>query len=361
MRYLLAIVALGVLVAFHELGHLLAARAFRIRVLRFSLGFGPPIFTLQRGETSYALGWLPLGGYVRILGMTPNEEGANPKDRRSFAQQAPWKRAGVLAAGSVLNYVLAILLLTALYFSGTHVPVPMTIGTVDPGSEAARAQLRAGDRILDVDGAALRTWSDFVDIVNDSPGLPVSLGLSREGQTARITLVPRADEGGVGHVGVTQQYVYREFGPLEAVIQAFTHANTLVVEGVRMLSRLARGRRGVELSTPVGIVRQASEAASAGLDTFVRMLAAISVALAVFNLLPVPALDGGRILFAAFEGLFRRRISPELEAMLHSVGFLALMALLVFVAFRDVRQWWARPAHAEAGPASDAGAPDASR
>jgi regulator of sigma E protease len=361
VRYLLAIVALGVLVALHELGHLIAARFFGVGVVRYSIGFGPPIFTLRRGGTAYTLGWVPFGGFVQIQGTNPHEEGLDPKDPRSFANQRPWKRILVLAAGSVLNYVLAIVLLAGLYLSGTHVPVPMTIGTIDPGSEAARAQLRAGDRVLAVEGVELKNWSDLVDVVNDNADQSLAFDIWREGAKQRIAVRPQSDQGGVGHIGVTQQYTYREFGPLEAVGQAFAHANTLFVEGVRMISRLARGRRGVELSTPVGIVLQASEAASAGLGTFVRMLAAISVALAVFNLLPIPALDGGRVVFAAIEGLTRRRVSPELETVLHSVGFIALLALLVLVAVRDVRKWLGPHSAPPAAPTKVPSPPTAGR
>jgi regulator of sigma E protease len=359
VRYLLAIVALGVLVALHELGHLFAARLFGVGVTRYSIGFGPPVFTWHRRGTAYTLGWIPLGGFVQIQGTNPHEDGVDPNDPRSFLNQRPWKRVVVLASGSVLNYVLAIALLAGLYLSGTHVPVPMTIGTIDPGSEAARVQLRPGDRVIAVDGAELKNWSDLVDVINDSPDQSLTLEIWRDGARQKLALTPQHDDSGAGHIGVTEQYVFREFGPLEALAQAFAHANTLFFEGIRMLTRLARGRRGVELSTPVGIVLQASEAASAGLGIFLRMLAAISIALAVFNLLPIPALDGGRIVFAGIEGLTGRRISPELETVLHSVGFIALVALLVLVAFRDVRKWLAP--HPPAAPIPMAAPADAGR
>jgi regulator of sigma E protease len=337
VAYLLGIVALGVLVALHEMGHLLAARAFRIRVLRYSIGFGPPIFTWKRGETAYTLGAVPLGGFVRILGMSAQEEGVNPRDPRTFVAQRPWKRILVLAAGSVLNYLLALVLLWGLYLTGTHVAEPLTIGQVDPGSEAARVQLRPGDRVVFIDGAPARTWSDLVERVNDAPGEPLRIAILRGADTREMTVVPRADEDGVGHIGVAQQYVYRELGPVAAGVQAVQHANLLVSDGVRLLARLVRGRRGASLSTPIGIVKQASDAAASGADAFLRMLASISVALAIFNLLPVPALDGGRILFSAFEALTGKSVSSELETVIHAVGFIALLVLLAFVAFRDVR------------------------
>jgi regulator of sigma E protease len=354
VRYAFAIVALGVLVALHELGHLLAARAFHIRILRYSLGFGPPILTFKRGETAYTLGALPLGGYVQIHGMSPHEEGVTDGDPRLFLSQRPWKRILVLVSGSVLNYVLALGLLCALYLGGTHVPVPMTVGAVDPGSEAARGQLRPGDRIAAINGVPLERWTDLVDVVSDHPGQWLSFSIARAGELRDIPLQPRADEDGAGRIGVAQQYVYREQPFGEALWSAFQHTNGLLTDGLHALVRLARGRKGVELSTPVGIVKQASDAAQAGADAFIRILAAISVALAVFNLLPLPSLDGGRVLFAAAEGISRRRVSPELENVLHAVGFLVILAALALYAARDIRRLL--PAsHAELAPASSDG------
>ncbi|HSP80940.1 MAG TPA: site-2 protease family protein, partial [Myxococcaceae bacterium] len=159
MHYLPLLLALGLLVALHELGHLVAARLLGLRVHRYTLGFGPPVLTFRVRETEYALGAVPLGGSVHIQGMNPHEPGQ--EEPTSFASRSPWKRMGVLLAGPLANLLFALGILFALYTTGTHVVVPLTVGTIVPGSEAARAQLLPGDRIVSAEGQPLESWSEF--------------------------------------------------------------------------------------------------------------------------------------------------------------------------------------------------------
>lgn len=337
MQYLYAILALGLLIAFHELGHLLAARLFGIRVDRFSIGFGPAIVSWRRGGIDYAIGALPLGGYVKIHGMNPFEEGLSPEDRTSFAARPVWQRLLVILAGPLANYLLAVAVLFALYLSGTHVVVPMRVGTVAPASEAARAQLRPGDRIVAVDGEPVSRWSDLAARINDAPGRPLVLRIDREGVESEVRLTPR-DENGVGRIGIGQQYVHRRLPFAEALGSAFVHTTVFFEENARALWRVVTARRGGDVSGPVGIVKAASDAASSGADAFLRVIVAISVALAFFNLLPIPALDGGRLLFLGIEAVTRRPVNPKVEATLHGLGFFALIALIVFAIGGDVRK-----------------------
>ncbi len=354
MRYVQAILALGLLVVFHELGHLLAARLFGVRVLRFSLGFGPPLFRFLRKGTEWTVGAIPLGAFVRLHGMHPHQERLSPTDPTAFVSRRPWQRLLITLSGSVLNYLLALVVLVALYVSGTHVPVPMTIGAVEPGSPAARAQLRPGDVVRSVDGVPLERWSALVERVNDGAGRDLVLSIEREGRVMDVTVQPRADEHGVGRIGIQQQYVHRRHGVLEAVTLAFQHANRLVEDGVRLLWRLLRGARAIEPSSPIGLVRQASHAASSGFDAFLRVMVGISVVLAVFHLLPVPALDGGRALFIAFEMATGRRVNARLETALHALGFVALLAVVLAVASHELRRAFV-PAEAPAAAPPDAG------
>ena len=155
MHYLPLLLALGLLVALHELGHLVAARLLGIRVSRYTLGFGPAVFTFRLRGMDCVLGAIPLGGSARIQGMNPHEPGVDPADPASFSAQTPWKRMLVLLAGPLANWLFALGILFALYTSGTHVVVPLTVGTIVPGSEAARAQLLPGDHLVSVDGVPL--------------------------------------------------------------------------------------------------------------------------------------------------------------------------------------------------------------
>lgn len=334
MRYLASIAALGLLVAFHELGHFLLARAFKIRVDKFAIGFGPALLSFRARGVDWVIGAIPLGGYVKIRGMNPHEDGVEEAD--SFAKAKAYKRALILAGGSLANYLLAIIVMFFLLLLGTHVVVPNTVGIVQAGSEAARAQLKTGDQIVAINGEKVTEWMQIVEKVNDSPNVALTFTVSREGAMQDIVLRPRPDASGTGRIGVAQQYVFREHGPGHAAALAFTEVNTRAAEGFRLLWRLVRFKSGVQLGSPVMIVKQAADAASFGVDAFFRIVVAISVALAIFNLLPVPALDGGRLLFVAIEAATGRPVNPKLETLLHTLGFLALITLLIFVAMRDV-------------------------
>jgi regulator of sigma E protease len=334
MHYLPLLLALGLLVALHELGHLVAARLMGVRVHRYTLGFGPAVLSFKVGQTEYVLGAVPLGASVRIHGMNPHE----PADGTGYAALSPGGRMGVLLAGPLANLLFALAVLVALYTTGTHVVVPLTVGTIVPGSEAARAQLLPGDRIVSADGVPLENWTAFVEVVGRSAGRELRLGVERQGEPREVTVRPRPDARGTGRIGVSQQYVYRTHAPGQALPQALAHLGNLVTEGTRMLGRALEGPQGLSPTNPMGMVKQSSNAASHGLGAFLRVLVGLSVALAFFHLLPLPSLDGGRLLFLAVEKVSRRRVPPRVETLVHAVGFLALLAAVLGVAAAEVRQ-----------------------
>ena len=361
MHYLPLLFALGLLVALHELGHLVAARLLGVRVDRYTFGFGPAVFTWKFRGTEYVLGAVPLGGSTRIHGMNPHEPGVDPADPTGFPAQRPAKRLLVLLAGPLANWFFALGILLALYTSGTHVVVPLTVGTINPGSEAARAQLLPGDRIVSVDGQPLESWSGFVELIAQNSGRELKLGVERQGEPREVKVRPRPDERGAGRIGVSQQYVYRAHGPGQALLQAVAHTGNLVIEGTRMLGGLLQGRRSMADANPVGLVKQSSGAAGSGLGSFLRVLVSLSLALALFHLLPLPSLDGGRMLFVLVEAVSRRRVPPRVETVVHAVGFLVLLGVVLTVALADLRQHLRRThtaavAPPAAGPASPAAA-----
>ncbi|MFL5343545.1 MAG: M50 family metallopeptidase [Hyalangium sp.] len=339
MYVLLALLALGLLLAVHELGHLVAARLLGVTVSRFSLGFGPPLLSFRLFGTEYVVAAIPLGASATLHGMNPHAPGLDPADPRSYSAQRPWKRLVITLAGSLANYLVALGVLVALYTSGTHVVVPLTVGTVTPGSEAAFAQMLPGDRILSVDGQPVKTWSDFVEFIAQSPGRERSLVVSRHGEPRVVKVRPRADEHGVGRIGVSQQYVYKEHKPGEALIQSLLHTQRVAGEALSIIRGFVVGRDpAADSPISVALVRQSSGAASSGLDSFMRVLVAISVVLALLHLVPVPGLDGGQLVFLALELARKRPVSPHVQTLANTVGFLAIVATMVAVAIADIRR-----------------------
>ncbi|HVG61061.1 MAG TPA: M50 family metallopeptidase, partial [Hyalangium sp.] len=355
MYALLALLALGLLLTVHELGHLLAARLLGVSVPRFSVGFGPPLLSFHLFGTEYVIAAIPIGASVTLHGMNPHTPGLDPADTRSYSAQRPWRRVVITLAGSLANYLFALGVLFMLYTSGTHVVVPLTVGTVTPGSEAARAQLLPGDRILSVDGQPVKSWSDFVEIIGRSPGQERTLVVVRHEDSRVAQVRPRADERGVGRIGVSQQYVYREHPLGEALTQSLLHTQRVAVEALSLVWSLVTGPApSAEPPSSVAVVRQSSGAASTGWDAFLRVLGALSVALALLHLVPVPGLDGGRLLFLAIEAARGRPVPPKVETLANTLGFLAIAAAILAVAATEVRR--ALPS-SETAPAPSPGAP----
>jgi regulator of sigma E protease len=339
MYALLALLALGLLLAVHELGHLVAARLFGLKVPRFSLGFGPPLLSFRLLGTEYVIAAIPIGASATIHGANPHTPGLDPADVTSYQAQRPWKKLVITLAGSLANYLFALLTLFALYSTGTHVVVPLTVGTVTPGSEAARAQMLPGDRILSVDGQPVKSWSDFVERIGQSAGSERTLIVVRHEESRVVQVRPRADERGVGRIGVSQQYVYREHGPGEALTRSVVHTQRVASEALGLVWGFVTGPDPTaEPPSTVAVVRQSSGAASTGLDSFLRVLVAISVALALLHLVPVPGLDGGRLLFLAIEAARGRPVAPGVETAANTVGFLTITAAIVAVAVAEVRR-----------------------
>jgi regulator of sigma E protease len=332
MRSLATLFALGVLVALHELGHLVAARLLGIDVEQVLLGMGPPLFSWRWGRTRWAVGPVPLGASVRLSGANPHQGGPPPP--RGFLSQPPWRRALVLAAGPIANYLVALALLVGLYSFGTHVPVNLTVGSVEPGSAAARAGLRPGDLVTAFNGAPLGSWSELIDEVAKRPGVPVQLIIARPEGPLAIWIEPRADAQGLGRLGVGQQYAFRSQGVGSALLQAFTHTRALAAEGLSLTARLVRGEEAAPSAVPTELLRRSDR----GVDGWVRMGVGLSTALALFYLLPFPALDGGKLLLTALERIRGRKLAPWVETLLQLLFFLLLGGAVLLLVLRGVRR-----------------------
>ncbi len=341
---LLVIAAFGALVVIHELGHFAVARLCRMRVERFSVGFGPVILRGQRRETEWAVSAVPFGGYVRIAGMGPTDEVAEG-DRGAYANQPAWRRFAVIAAGPAMNYAFAVLLAIAIVASVglRQLDTSAAFGGVVAGGPAERAGLRAGDRVLAVDGRPVASWEALVAEIVAHPGRPAALTVAR-GTAPPFTLTATPDDaGGRGRLGVEQPVRLVKAGALDAVAAGVRLTNARAGEILAGLGQMVTGRQRAELRGPVGIAQEMAHSARAGAAPFLNLVWFISIALALFNLLPIPALDGGRLVFLVYEIVTRRRVNGRVEQVVHLAGFVALFGLLIAVTlFGDLARLFRR-------------------
>jgi regulator of sigma E protease len=330
-----AVLAVSLLIVIHEAGHYLAARRFGMRVERFSVGFGPVVLAFRRGDTEFAISALPFGGYVKIAGMAPGED-VSPDDRTAYANQAAWRRFLVIFAGPAMNYVTAVAIAAAVIATiGLRAPDPSArIGEIVPEKPAARAGLAPGDRVLAVDGVPVDDWTALVSELRRHPGREIRLEVERgEGAGSRRLILPITpeDANGVGRVGFAQHELSVRRGPFGALAEGFARTNGQLAAQVAAFGQVFSGKQKAELSGPVGIAQQLVRGARAGAEPFLALVWTISVVLAILNLFPIPALDGGRLVFLGYEMVTRRRVNARVENALHLVGFVALGGLILAV------------------------------
>ncbi|TMB25245.1 MAG: site-2 protease family protein [Deltaproteobacteria bacterium] len=335
MAILVAVVGLGLLIAAHEAGHLALARMMGMRVETFSLGFGPRIWGFRRGETDYRLSALPLGGYCKIAGFTPDDPAAqDPSDPGSYMNKPAWRRFLVIAAGPGVNYLVAFLIIAALYASHGFLDLTTTRVEVIPGGPAAAAGLQTGDQVVAVDGVAVESFDDLRRELQ-KPGAAAQrrVEVLRDGARQAFTVQPQN-----GTISVKLDRVMVRLPLAEAVPRALRDVWALNAATVGALWDAVRGKGSASLAGPIAIVRQASAEVKRGIADFASILANISVGLALFNFLPVPALDGGRLVFLGVELITRRKVNQRLESVVHVVGLLLLLGLLVsVVVFGDLQ------------------------
>ncbi len=344
------VLAFGLLVVIHEADHFAVARLCGMRVERFSVGYGPVLWSRRRGETEWALSALPFGGYVKIAGMAPDEQVA-PTDRSAYSNQPAWRRFLVILAGPAMNYVAAVALAVSIAAS-VGLPVPdaaAVAGAVLPGGAGERAGLRPGDRVLAIDGRPIATWEELVTEVRAHPGEELRMEVRRAGEPAgappRVLVARPDDAGGVGRLGIGQHALQaRAASPVEALASGVQRTNAKAGEILSGLGQvLSRKHRADELRGPLGIAQEMARSAQAGATAFLAMVWFISIALAMFNLLPVPALDGGRLVFLVYEIVTRRRVNQRVESIVHLAGFVALFGLLLAVTvFGDLARLFGR-------------------
>ena len=340
MGIILAILVFGTIVFIHELGHFLLAKANGIRVDEFAIGMGPKLVGFTRGETTYCIKLLPLGGSCMM-----GEDDVDDMSEGSFNSKSVWARISVVAAGAIFNFILAFIFATVIVACVGYVePV---ISDVLPGYSAEAEGMQAGDRIVKIDGKKVRLWREVTYHNQFHRGEVIELVYERDGQEYEVTIVPKQDENGNYLMGVVSPGVNQEVNFGKAIQYGAYEVRFWINLTLESLGQLVTGQVGADqLSGPVGIVNVVDDTYQESKEygimvVIIQMLnigVLLSANLGVFNLLPFPALDGGRLVFLIIEAIRGKRVPPEKEGIVHAIGMIFLLALMVFVLFNDVKK-----------------------
>ena len=335
MSILLAVLIIGILIFFHELGHYIGARAAGIRVHEFALGMGPVLFSTTRGHTKYTLRMLPIGGFLRVAG-EEGEEGDVPISER-YDGKPLLARAGFVVGGALMNFLLAIVVFILIFtFMGVPTTEPI-IGDVNTEGAAHEAGIKPGDRVLRVGSEPIENWGYMQQAVARSPEQSVEFVVSRDGAQLSFMVTPRMDESlNRALIGVHPEY--SRFNVLHAVYLGVRETIWFTAEIVLVIVRMVTGQVPAEGAGPIGIVVMVGQVARTGVLNLLSFAAIISIQLGLFQLLPIPALDGSKLAFLLIEGVRGRPIDPEWENMVHLVGFALLMGFLVLITFKDLQR-----------------------
>ncbi|MBI4950755.1 MAG: site-2 protease family protein [Myxococcales bacterium] len=360
----IGILGLAVLMIVHEAGHFFAARAFGMRVITFSIGFGPTFFKIvpqdgyywfttiggkvrlrlhkhkpEHGPTVFQFAMIPFLAYVQIAGMNPLEE-HDPKDKGSYANASLLARIVTIFAGPLANYLFASVFFFFSYFAGgrpVHVDAPDTTIAVMDGRPAARADLHDGDRVLAVNGTPVAKWDEMAAQIQQHPDEAITLRVDRQGEELEVVVTTDAEDG-KGKIGVGFLAPREDVSFGESLLLALKRPPEVVKDLVVGLGSWISGKAEVQLSGPGVIVKEMASAAKRGLPDLLNLMGALSAYLGAFNLFPFPALDGGRLMFLSYELATRRRPNARVEARIHIVGFIMLIGLVLYVTiFNDLK------------------------
>ncbi len=341
------VIVLGVLIFFHESGHFLIARLFGVGVEKFSLGFGPRLIGKKIGITDYRISAIPLGGYVKMIGEEPDAKIDAADIPLSFTHKHVAKRMLIVAAGPVFNILLAVIIFLGIFlFAGMLVLKP-SVGEVKPGSPAFAAGLKKGDLITAINGSAISSWDEMAEIINSSRGGVIRVALQRQESTLELDIAPErvTTQNIFGEniqryiVGITasgesfskELNLFQAFS--ESLVQTYRVTELMVV----IIAKLIKGDISTDtLGGPIMIAQMAGDSAKAGVGSLISFIALISINLAIINLLPIPVLDGGHLLFFLIEAIKGRPVSIKVREVAQQIGLFLLILLMILVFYNDI-------------------------
>jgi regulator of sigma E protease len=327
MMIVYAILIFCLLIFVHELGHFSAAKSVGIKVNEFALGMGPQLLHFHKGETEYSLRAFPIGGYCKMEGEDEDSSDADAFNNKSFLAKAL-----VVIAGSAMNLILAIVILSIVLFVA-GMPTNM-IKELSPDLPAVKAGLLPGDKIVQIDDKKIKEWNDIIDTIGNSKSDTLSLIVDRDGESLTFKVNVAKSEDGRRIIGITPAYTKN---PGKALIYGTQSTFDMGVKMVEIIGQLITGEVSTKnLTGPVGIVYMVGDTVKLGWIYLAQLTALISLNLAIVNMLPFPALDGGRLLFMVIRIFTGKTISDETEGKIHFVGLMLLFGLMIYITFQDV-------------------------
>lgn len=342
------IIVLSILVIVHEFGHFIVAKRIGVRVEKFSVGFGPEIFGVTKGGTRYSVSAIPLGGYIKLAG--ESEADGVKGEKWEYMSRSIGERSRIIFAGPLLNYVLAFFIFSFIFVVG-YPTLTSTVGEVLSNFPGEAAGLKTGDRILKVNGEDTDYWEDVTRIVHTNKETNMELVIERDGSTMDILVTPKAQDlktvfgskKRVGLIGImpSDEMVYVRYNPVKSVYMGGKKLVMLTYLTYRALWASMTGAISFKDSVtgPVGIFYITGQAARMGIVYLLHLMGILSASLAIFNLLPVPVLDGGHILFLAIEKARRKPISHKLQENITQAGLVLLICLMLFVFYNDFMRY----------------------
>jgi regulator of sigma E protease len=346
LRMVITVLTLGFVVVIHEWGHFLVARRLGVRVERFTVGFGPEIFGWTRGETRYAVCIVPLGGMVKMAGEFLDEHTQKPDE---FFSQPWYGRATIALAGPVMNYFLAFVLFTGVALGwGTLRPSDQpVIGDMVQGMPAAEAKLQVGDKVRSINGVAVTSWEQMAGIIHTGADKVMKIEVERAvpGQAhpkmVHVALTPRRDaQQGMGLIGIMPHVDKVKVGLVGSIQTSWKDLKVWTLQPLNYISQKIRRWEGPkELSGPLGIAQMVTRATKEGVSYVLYLMAIISTGLGLFNLFPIPILDGGHVLLYVIEGVMRRPINKRAMQVVNAIGLSLILTIFLYASYQDVLRW----------------------
>lgn len=346
MTFLSAIILLGLIIFVHELGHFLSAKLMKVRVLKFSLGFGPKLISKKYGDTEYLISSIPLGGYVKMLGESSEEKLQEEEKAFAFNYQPVWKRFIIVFLGPLFNLLFAVVIFLFVFLYGLPVLLPQ-VGDVLPQSPAEKAGLLKGDTIVSIDDSQITQWDEMTTIIHNSPGKSLILKIRRQSEIIAISVIPEKKQAQdlfgqrkeVGLIGIkpSGKTFTKKSDFTESVANSVSR--TWEISVLTLVSIVKLIQRVIPMNTiggPIMILQMAGEQASMGVLNFFIFMAIININLGVLNLLPIPILDGGHIMFLGIEAIRRKPLEEKIMSIAQRVGLAIILLIMAFALYNDL-------------------------